>query len=218
MKSSCALAGFALALCFSVPGTAQQSSTSSTVSSQSQEQAPAAQQQQPQTDQPSSDGSKKESKIKKKAGDLVPYCVGIGSLGKCRHDADQEEQAKREAAEQELQRQCHDAAAQSQPETSACADLRKSDAAHDVDVGDTYVDQKNYNAAVMRYRSALQTDPTNATAMLHLAQVLEKTKKNAEAYQEYQRFLSTDPQAPDAQKARAALQRLAPYRPAPPTP
>lgn len=156
-------------------------------------------------------------KVKQKADDLIPYCVGIGSLGKCRHDAGAEEQAKRETAAQNLQRQCRDAAENSQPETPACADLRKQDAAHDVDVGDTYFSDKSYSAAATRYRSALQTDPANATAMLHLAQTLEKMHRKPEAVAEYQKFLATNPPDPEAKKARAALEKLGDYRPAPVT-
>lgn len=177
-------------------------------------------QQQPPAAQPSTDDNKKDTtldKVKQKADDLIPYCIGIGSIGKCRHDPDQERQARREAAAQALQRQCRDAAEQSQPETPACADLRKKDAAHDVDVGDTYFGEKSYNAAVMRYRSALQTDPTNATAMLHLAQALEKLHRKPEAAAEYQKFLATNPSDPEAKKARAALEKLGDYRPAPVT-
>jgi len=47
--------------------------------------------------------------------------------------------------------------------------------------------------------------------MLHLSEVLEKSGKNSEAYEQYQDFLNTDPQGPDQKKAQAALQRLRPY-------
>lgn len=214
------------ALLLPITGTlvAQQSSSSSSSQSDStlttqQPPTPADAQPQPSADQPPTYTKKsKAQKVKQKANDLIPYCVGIGSIGKCRHDADAEEQARREAADQNFRRKCRDAAQQSQPETPACADVRKANAAHDVDVGDTYYGDKNYNAAQMRYRSALQTDPTNATAMLHLAQTLEKLHRTSEAAEQYHNFLETDPPAPVAQKARAALAKLGDYRPAPPTP
>jgi tetratricopeptide (TPR) repeat protein len=217
----------ALLLATGSPLMAQQSPSSSSSSSQSETTIttpppPAApkQQQQPPNKPPSTDNDKKEStlgKVKQKADDLIPYCIGIGSIGKCRHDPDQERQARREAAAQALSRQCRDAAEQSQPETPACADLRKQDAAHDVDVGDTYFGEKSYNAAAMRYRSALQTDPTNATAILHLAQALEKLHRKPEAAAEYQKYLATNPPDAEAKKARAALEKLGDYRPAPVT-
>jgi len=223
------LIGIAALLLASGPALiAQQSPSSSSSSSQSDTTVttpppPAAPkpQQQPQTQQPPTNSDKKDStldKVKQKADDLIPYCIGIGSIGKCRHDPDQEKQARREAAAQNLRRECRDAAEQSQPETPACADLRKKDAAHDVDVGDTYFGEKSYNAAKMRYTSALQTDPMNATAMLHLAQTLEKLHLKPEAVAEYQKFLATNPPDADARKARAALEKLGDYRPAPVTP
>ncbi len=203
-----------LSACLAVPVCAQQAPVNATAqtssSSESQDQAAPAQNQPVPSEQPSSDTTKKESKAKKKAKDLIPYCVGIGSAGKCRHDEDREEAAKREAAEEDLRRHCREAADQSQPEIQSCAELRKRDAAHDVEVGDTYLDQKSYNPAVMRYRSALQTDPTNATAMLHLAQALEKLGQKDAAYEQYQNYLKTDPSADDAKRARAALERLKP--------
>ncbi len=203
-----------LSACLAIPVCAHQAPVNTTAqtssSSQSQTQAAPAQNQQPPSDQPSPDTAKKESKAKKKAKDLIPYCVGIGSSGKCRHDEDREQAAKREAAEDDLRRHCRDASDQSQPETQPCAELRKRDAAHDVEVGDTYLDQKSYNPAVMRYRSALQTDPTNATAMLHLAQALEKLGQIDAAYEQYQNYLKTDPPADDAKRARTAMERLKP--------
>jgi len=220
------LAAAALVLAIVLPTVAQQPSSSSassqsdsTLSTQPRP-APAENQQQPSAEQPATETAKpsKLKKAKQKADDLIPYCVGIGSIGKCRHDPAQEEQAKREAAAENLRRQCRDAAEQSQPETPACAEVREQAAAHDVDVGDTYYGEKNYNAAQMRYRSALQQDPTNAAAMLHLAQALEKLHRNQEAADEYQKFLATDPPSDAAQKARAALAKLGDYRPAPPTP
>jgi len=156
-----------------------------------------------------------ESKIKRELKDLEPQCIGIaGGSGKCRHTQENTANTKQEEQERQVRQECSDAANQNQPQ---CVDLRKRDSAHDVAVGDDYLSDKHYPSAENRYRLALQEDPTNATAMLHLAQVLEKLHRNAEAAEQYQKFLATDPPDPEAKKARAALQKLGGYRPAPPT-
>jgi tetratricopeptide (TPR) repeat protein len=199
----------ALLACFSVPALAQQAPSTSSSQPDSQ-QAQDHQDQQPSPEQPDND-KKKDSKVKRKLKELVPSCVGIsGGTGKCHHSQDDQEEAKREAADQDLRQQCRDASEHSQPESQACADLHRRDAAHDVEVGDSYLEQKSYNAAAMRYRSALQADPANATAMLHYAQALEKLSRKTEAYQQYQDYLKTDPSGDDAKRARSAMERLAP--------
>ncbi len=203
-----------LTACFGLPVLAQQAPPSSESSVQTATPEPqnknSVQGQQPSSEQPSNeDNKKKESKIKRKAKDLIPGCVGIaGGAGKCRHSEDEEEQRKREEQEDQLRRQCREAAQLSQQESQSCADLRKSDAAHDLEVGDTYFDQKSYTAAASRYRSALEGDPTNAMAILHYAQALEKLGRKSEAYEQYQRYLNTEPQGADADRARKAVERL----------
>ena len=197
--------------CITLTLLAQHPSSESTVPQTSPNNASPAQQQQAPSEQPSAADKKKESTIKRKAKDLIPGCIGIsGGAGKCRHSDDEEEQRKKEAQEDELRHQCREAAQLSQQESPSCADLRKSDAAHDLEVGDTYFDQKSYTAAASRYRSALQGDPANAIAMLHYAQALEKLGRKSEAYQQYEKFLATDPQGPDADRARKAIDLLHP--------
>ncbi|MGZ4787033.1 MAG: tetratricopeptide repeat protein [Terriglobales bacterium] len=215
MKLHRVAAFFAPIVCFSLfaftqtSPAPQSSGQPSSSGESSQDKAAGSAQQQPASEQPPTEQKKKDSKVKRKAKELIPGCVGIsGGAGKCRHSQDEEEQAKKEAAEQDLRRQCREAADLSQPESPSCADLRKRDATHDIEVGDTYFDQKSYIAAGSRYHSALQGDPTNATAMLHYAQALEKLGRKSEAYEQYQNYLKTDPPADDAQRARAAMDRL----------
>jgi predicted Zn-dependent protease len=189
-----------------VPDAPPQSSSSKAAPVQNDQQPPA-----DQTTDTTSD-KKKESKFKRKLKDAAPSCIGFGGgAGKCRHTQESDEDRKQEAADLQLRRQCGDAKDQGKPETQPCADLRKRDAQHDVSVGDDYFSDKHYPSAENRYRLALQEDPANATAMFHLAQVLEKTGKNSDAYQQYQNFLNTEPVGPDAKRAREALDRLRPY-------
>lgn len=209
------LAAAALMACSCLPSSAQQPAPSSESSSQSSSDkaAPVPNDQQPPADQTSPDDQSNDtghgSKIKRKLKEAAPSCIGFaGGVGKCRHSKESREEQQKEIAEQQLRQHCRDAADQGKPEDQPCADLRKRDAAHDVSVGDDYFQDKHYPSAENRYRLALQEDPTNAPAMLHLAQVLEKTGHNAEASQQYQNFLNTHPQGPDAKLAREALDRL----------
>jgi tetratricopeptide (TPR) repeat protein len=188
-----------------VPDPAPQSSSSKAAPVQNDQQPPDSQ-----TTGTAAD-TKKESRIKRKLKDAAPNCIGFGGgAGKCRRTQESDEDRKQEAADLKLHRQCGDDKDQGTPESQACADLHKRDAQHDVSVGDDYFGDKHYPSAENRYRLALQEDPTNATAMFHLAQVLEKTGRNSDAYQQYQNFLNTEPLGPDAKRAREALSRLRP--------
>jgi len=199
----------------SLPGWSQQPAPSS--SSQPQPapriqddtQEPPSERAQAEQQQNADNDKKKESKIKKKLKDAAPECIGFsGGSGKCRHSQEDEDEKKRQVEEQRLRTQCRDAADTTAPAPQGCADLRRHDSAHDVEVGDNYFDQKSYKPAELRYRSALQTDPTNAAALYKLARVLEKTGRNEEAAEMYAKFLNTDPQGPEQKQAQDALNRL----------
>ena len=207
-----------LAACFCGASYAQQPSSSSSSSqppSSSSSQSPSDQAlppaPEPAPDQTPPEEPKKESKIKRKLKDAAPTCIGIaGGAGKCRQSSDPEtaEQRKKEAQQQQLHDQCRDAADQPGTPDPACVELHKQDSAHDLEVGDEYFSDKHYPSAENRYRLALQEDPTNATAMLHLAQLLEKMDRKPEAADQYRKFLATNPPEPEASKARKALDKL----------
>jgi tetratricopeptide (TPR) repeat protein len=83
-------------------------------------------------------------------------------------------------------------------------------AAKNVEVGDYYFKQKNYPAAISRYREALEYKPRDAEATFRLAQVLEKTNESQEAmqrYQEYLKILKNGPFAPEAKKGIERMQQ-----------
>lgn len=82
------------------------------------------------------------------------------------------------------------------------------EAEHDVEVGDFYVEDKNYRGAEMRYRSALERIPGDPIATVRLAQLLEKQKRNAEALALYRQFMAWSPTDKDAEDAKAAIARL----------
>jgi tetratricopeptide (TPR) repeat protein len=81
-------------------------------------------------------------------------------------------------------------------------------AAKDVEVGDFYFKQRNYRAAISRYREALLYKPNDAIATFSLADALEKSGNLQEAAQNYRAYLKILPNGPKATDAHKALQRL----------
>ena len=86
-------------------------------------------------------------------------------------------------------------------------------AAKDLEVGDFYLKQKNYKAAISRYRSALEYKANDAEATMRLAGVLEKVGELPEAAELYRAYLKVHPNGEFAPKALAASERLKAYAP-----
>jgi tetratricopeptide (TPR) repeat protein len=78
----------------------------------------------------------------------------------------------------------------------------------DVEVGDFYFKKENYNAAISRYREALEFKPHDAEATYKLAEVLNKAGDTAGARENYEAYLKILPKGPYAQKAREAISKL----------
>ncbi len=78
----------------------------------------------------------------------------------------------------------------------------------DVEVGDFYYKKENYNAAISRYREALEFKPHDAEATFKLAEVLNKTGDTAGATENYEAYLKILPEGPYAKKAHEALDKL----------
>src|SRR5438270_2529376 len=78
----------------------------------------------------------------------------------------------------------------------------------DVEVGDYYAKEKNYRAAISRYREALEYKPKDAEATFKLAQSLEKVNAYQEARDDYEAYLIILPHGPYADKAREGIVRL----------
>jgi tetratricopeptide (TPR) repeat protein len=77
-----------------------------------------------------------------------------------------------------------------------------------VEVGDYYLTQKNYRAAISRYREALYWQDNHAIAQFRLGQSLEAVGQFAEARKYYEGYLKILPSGSFAQEARKALERL----------
>ncbi len=78
----------------------------------------------------------------------------------------------------------------------------------DIEVGDFYFKRENYQAAISRYREALEYKPHDAEATYKLAEVLNKTGDLAGAKENYEAYLKILPNGPYAKKSREALSKL----------
>jgi tetratricopeptide (TPR) repeat protein len=81
-------------------------------------------------------------------------------------------------------------------------------AAKDLEVGNFYLKQKNYRAALDRFHDALLYKPNDAEATYGLAVTQEKLELHDEAYKSYSRYLEILPRGPMAAESKQALARL----------
>ena len=81
-------------------------------------------------------------------------------------------------------------------------------AAHDVDVGDYYFEDKDYRGALMRYKDALEEKPDDAAIRVRLGRVLEKLNQIPEAIEQYQAAQKLTGPEKWSDEAKSALQRL----------
>lgn len=93
------------------------------------------------------------------------------------------------------------------PELSR-AEMNNPGFAHDMEIGNFNLKQKNYRGAELRFRSALGVVPNDPEANFKLAKSLEKEGKVAEAREEYTTFLVLSSDSPFAAEARRALEQL----------
>jgi tetratricopeptide (TPR) repeat protein len=91
-------------------------------------------------------------------------------------------------------------------------------AAKDVEVGYYYFTQKNYRAALSRYREALLYKPDDAMANFRLGECLEKMNRPGEAALHYQAYLKILPEGPLSKDARKALEKMDKHKPNPEKP
>ena len=79
-----------------------------------------------------------------------------------------------------------------------------------IEVGDYYLKQGNYRAAVSRYQEALEWKPRDAEATYKLGVVQEKTGDFNGALANYQAYLKILPSGPFASKAQQGIERVKP--------
>jgi len=83
--------------------------------------------------------------------------------------------------------------------------------AHNVEVGDQYFGQRNYNGALMRYKDAREEKPEDAAIYVRLGRVLEKLRQFPEAIEVYtkaQKLPRTERWTDEAKSALVRLQHM----------
>jgi Tfp pilus assembly protein PilF len=91
-------------------------------------------------------------------------------------------------------------------------------AAKDIEVGQFYLKQKNYRAALDRFNEALLYKPNDAEATFYLAVTQDKLQMYDLAYKGYRAYLTLLPEGPLAKQAQEAVARISPHvQPAKPT-
>lgn len=103
-------------------------------------------------------------------------------------------------------------ASSSQTDTDRCNDAmdRALDAAHNVDVGDTYFQKENYRGAQLRYQDAVDEKPADAAIHVRLGRAFEKLNDPAHALEHYQAAEKLPGPEKWTHEAHAAIARLQP--------
>lgn len=81
-------------------------------------------------------------------------------------------------------------------------------AAKDLEVGNYYLKQKNYRAALERFHDALLYKPDDAEATYGLAVTQEKMDLFEQAYNSYSKYLEILPHGPMAKESEEAIKRV----------
>ncbi len=94
---------------------------------------------------------------------------------------------------------------ESEPQVTDPARAKK-----DAEVGGFYLTRGDYQGALLRFKDATATDPTNVDAIFGLAETQQRLKNNVEAARNYQLYLDIVPNGPKAKEAIKALKALGP--------
>jgi tetratricopeptide (TPR) repeat protein len=81
-------------------------------------------------------------------------------------------------------------------------------AAHNVDVGDYYFEDKNYHGALLRYNDALEEKPGDIAIHVRLGRVLERLNQLPQAIEQYKMAQTLDGPEKWSDEAKSALLRL----------
>ena len=82
--------------------------------------------------------------------------------------------------------------------------------AEDLQLGDIYLNKRNYRGAEFRFEDALEYEPGNSEATFKLAQSLQYLGRKAEACTQYKKYLEADPSGAFSDRAKKSLQMLTP--------
>jgi len=81
-------------------------------------------------------------------------------------------------------------------------------AAHNIEVGDYYFEQKSYSAALLRYNDALEQKPRDAAIHVRLGRVFEKLNQLPRAIEQYKAAQKLGGPEQWSDEAKSALSRL----------
>lgn len=82
------------------------------------------------------------------------------------------------------------------------------EAAHNVEVGDYYLQQENYRAAFIRYQDAAEQKPRDGAIHVRLGRASERLNEPARAVEEYEKALKYAPPKKWSDEASKALERV----------
>jgi tetratricopeptide (TPR) repeat protein len=104
----------------------------------------------------------------------------------------------------------NESSSSSKPPVDKCDEAmeRALKAAHDVEVGDEYFEAKNLNAALMRYKDALEEKPGDIAIHVRLGRVFEKLGQVPQAIEQYKAAQELAGPKKWLDEAKAALLRL----------
>jgi tetratricopeptide (TPR) repeat protein len=93
---------------------------------------------------------------------------------------------------------------------NSCGEAMKMavQAAHDVEVGDSYFGQQNYTGALLRYNDAVEEKPGDLAIHVRLARTFEKLRHIPEAIQEYKTAQKLAGPRKWSEEAKSSLIRL----------
>jgi len=78
-----------------------------------------------------------------------------------------------------------------------------------VEVGDFYLKEKKYRAALSRYQEAAKTDPYNPEAYLGMGRVYDRLGLRQKALENYRKYLDLLPSTKQAEEARDVHKAIA---------
>jgi tetratricopeptide (TPR) repeat protein len=81
-------------------------------------------------------------------------------------------------------------------------------AEQNIKIGDFYLKKRNYDAAIQRYRTALEYQPTSVQAYEALARAYEKNGEISKAIDTYRDFIQKNPDSAKSSEFRTKLAKL----------